>query len=139
MVPISRAQGGGPSPEPTISEHTVLGASYVEYILYVYKYIHTYTVYVLWSYYLGQVWPFEGLLSGRSLCFKSTVCRKQCKIWGFSPFFEKKNCAQKYQGVIIWAKLGMLCCTKLSPDNNPYLARIITPQDGILLPFLFSF
>ena len=31
-----------------------------------YIYIHTY-MYSLWSYYLVQVWPLEGLLSGLSV------------------------------------------------------------------------
>ena len=53
-------------------------------------------IYILWCYFLGQVWPFEVLLSGPSLlltkhCFvkKSTINR------GFSTFvFEKKLRAQ---------------------------------------------
>ena len=36
----------------------------------IYKHVHTDTyIYMLWCYYLGQVWPFEVLLSGPSLFF----------------------------------------------------------------------
>ena len=34
-------------------------------------------------------------------------------------------------GVIIWAKLAILMFQQTGPDNNPYLAQIITPEYGI--------
>ena len=38
-------------------------------------YIYIY-MYALWCYYLVQVWPFGGSLSGPSLLFQNTVCQK---------------------------------------------------------------
>ena len=57
-------------------------------------------VYMLWSYYQVQVWPFEGLLSGRSLFFQNIVCQKHYKIGVSAHFFELKSCAQKFQGLL---------------------------------------
>ena len=52
----------------------------------------------IYSYYLGQVWPFEGLLSGPSLFF-NTVCKKHYKNRGFSTFcFEKKSVHKNLKG-----------------------------------------
>ena len=33
--------------------------------------------YMLWCYYLGQVWPSQGLLSGPSLLYLNTACQKK--------------------------------------------------------------
>ena len=46
---------------------------------------------MLWCYYLGQVWPFEVLLSGPSLFFYKTLFVKNTIKIGVSAlsFFEK--------------------------------------------------
>ena len=69
-------------------------------------YIYIY-IYMLWGYYLVQVWPFWKLLSGPSLFFSKTpIAKKHYKNSGFSPFFwEKKLCTKKLE-VIIWSKLA---------------------------------
>ena len=54
------------------------------------KNTHIY-IYMLWCYYLGQVWPFEVLLSGPSLLLTKHCLskRKHYKNRGFSTFFLK--------------------------------------------------
>ena len=90
---------------------------------------------MLWCYYLGQIWPFEVLLSGPSLAFwgviiwakfvfyKTLFVKKHYTNRGFSTFFLKKMRAQ----IWVWAKLTILSCSELGPDNNTYLAQIIPP------------
>ena len=36
------------------------------------------------------------------------------------------------QGLVSWPTWSFLCCNKLGPDNNPYLAQIITSHDVFL-------
>ena len=56
--------------------------------------MHIY-IYMLWCYYLGQVWPFEVLLSGPSLFFYKTLfVKKHYKDGCFSTFFLKKKIAR---------------------------------------------
>ena len=38
---------------------------------------------------------------------------------------------QKFQGLLSGPSWPCLCCKKLGPENNPYLAQIITPQNGM--------
>ena len=87
-------------------------------------YIHTYTyIYMLWCYYLGQVWPFEVLLSGPSLFFtKHCLSKKHYKI-GISAFFVVKNCARKFEVLLSGPSWPFLSCSQLGPDNNTYLPR----------------
>ena len=47
-------------------------------------------IYMLWSYYLVQVWLFEGLLSGPSLCFKTLSVRNTIKIGVSAQSFSRK-------------------------------------------------
>ena len=48
-------------------------------------------IYMLWCYYLGQVWPFEVLLSGPSLFFtKHCLSKNTIKIGVSALFFLKK-------------------------------------------------
>ena len=47
--------------------------------IYIYIAIQPY-LYMLWSHFLVQVWPFEGLLSGPSGFFVNIVCQKHYKI-----------------------------------------------------------
>ena len=63
--------------------------------LHIYIYICIY-VYMLWCYYLGQVWPFEVLLSGPSLFFANHGLSKNTIKQGFQHCFlvDKKLRAQ---------------------------------------------
>ena len=55
-------------------------------------------LYMLWSYYSVQVWPFEGLLSGPSFLFlKHCLSKSTIKIRFQHIFFEKKSCAQNFR------------------------------------------
>ena len=89
--------------------------------LYIYMYgnMATYT-YMLWSYYLVQVWPFWKLLSGPSLFFfsKTPIAKKHYKNWGFSPFFFWKNCAQTFWKLLSGPSWRFLRRSQLGPDNN---------------------
>ena len=69
---------------------------------------NTKKIYMLWSYYLVQVWPFWKLLSGPSLFFfQNTDCQKKhYKNRGFSPLFLEKKLRAKILEVIIWSKLA---------------------------------
>ena len=60
---------------------------------YIYIYIY---ICMLWCYYLGQVWPFEVLLSGLSLFFFTKHCfvPKHCKNRCFSTFVFEKQIAR---------------------------------------------
>ena len=72
-------------------------------------------IYKLWCYYLGQVWPFEVLLSGPSFFLQNTVCQKNTIKMGVSALFVlKKKLRAQIWGVIIWAKLVIFKCTCLS-------------------------
>ena len=83
---------------------------------------------MLWCYYLGQVWPFEVLLSEPSLLFtKHCLSKNTIKNRGFSPFFLKTNCARKCEVLLSGPSWPFLSCSQLGPDNNTYLAQIITP------------
>ena len=63
-------------------------------------------IYMLWCYYLGQVWPFEVLLSGPSLLItKHCLSKNTIKIGVSALFFCKKKLRAQIWGVIIWAKL----------------------------------
>ena len=100
--------------------------------IYVYIYI-----YMLWCYYLGQVWPFEVLLSGPSLLFtKHCLSKKHYKIGVSALFFWKKNCARKFEVLLSGPSWSFLRCSQLGPDNNTYLAQIITPQNAFFFSFL---
>ena len=77
------------------------------------------------GYYLGQV------------CFLHCLHKSTIKIGVFRPFLTKK-CAQKFEGLLSRPSWPFLCCNKLGPDNNPYLAQIITLQNGHFFLF-FAF
>ena len=92
-------------------------------------YMATLSLYMLWTYYLGQVWPVEGLLSGQvwpvegllsgpSLLLKRLCAPKHYKIVVSAHFIEVQL------RVIIWAKFIIVMLHKLRPDNNPYLAQL---------------
>ena len=76
----------------------------------------------LWSFSLGQIWPFEGLLCGPSFF----MCMPQNTInAGLSTFLTKWD--TKFWGVIIWTKLAAFTLhpiwprwkTLLGPENDP--------------------
>ena len=91
---------------------------------------------MLWWYYLGQVWPFEVLLSGPSLLFtKHCLSENTIKI-GVSAFFEKLHA--QIEVLLSGPSWPFLSCSQLGPDNNTYLAQIITPQNAFFL-FFFVF
>ena len=99
-------------------------------------YIHIY-IYKLWCYYLGQVWSFEVLLSGPSLFFtKHCLSKKHYKIGVSAICFLKKNCARKFEVLLSGPSWSFLRCSQLGPDNNTYLAQIITPQNAYFFNFL---
>ena len=79
---------------------------------------------LLRCYYLGQV------------CFlQNTVCQKHYKNRGFSTFCFEKNCARKFEVLLSGPSWPFLSCSQLGPDNNTYLAQIITPQNGYCFQF----
>ena len=104
--------------------------------LHIYIHIYIYAVVLLSGakfgllrcYYLGQV------------CFlQNTVCQKHYKNRGFSTFFlEKKNCARKFEVLLSGPSWSFLRCSQLGPNNNTYLAQIITPQNAFFFVF-FAF
>ena len=94
-------------------------------------------IYMLWCYYLGQVWPFEVLLSGPSLFFtKHCLSKNTIKIGVSALFFWKKNCARKFEVLLSGPSWSFLRCSQLGPNNNTYLAQIITPQNAFFFVFL---
>ena len=94
-----------------------------------YIYIYICCGVIIWAkfgllrcYYLGQV------------CFlQNTVCQKHYKYRGFSTFFGKKNCARKFEVLLSGPSWSFLRCSQLGPNNNTYLAQIITPQNAFFL------
>ena len=90
---------------------------------------------MLWSYYLVQVWPFEGLLSGPSLFFVNCLSKYTIK-QGFQHIFcNQKVARKKNQGLLSGPSLRFLKCIQLGPDNNPYLDQLKTPQNVFLCLF----
>ena len=75
--------------------------SWTTFWLYNIKYIYTHTyiyIYIckcmLWSYFLVQVWPFEGVIIWSKFIF-NTVCQKHYKNRGFNTFFWTEKVARK--------------------------------------------
>ena len=102
--------------------------------IYIYIFIYIY-IYLLWCHYLGQVWPFEVSLSGPSLLFTKHCSSKNTIKKGFQHFLFEKNCARKFEVLLSGPSWSFLRCSQLGPDNNTYLAQIITPQ----MHFFFNF
>ena len=76
-------------------------------------------IYMLWGYYLVQVWPFWKLLSGPSLFFlKHRLPKNTIKIGVSALFFLKKNCAQKFWKLLSGPSWRFLRRSQLGPDNN---------------------
>ena len=99
-----------------------------ETYIYMYReHIHICCGVIIWAkfvllrcHYLGQV------------CFFTKHCLsiKHYKHRGFSAFFEKQNCARKFEVSLSGPSWPFLSCNQLGPDNDTYLAQIITPQNG---------
>ena len=45
---------------------------------------------------------------------------------------------RKFEVLLSWPSWPFLSCSKLGPDNNTYLAQIITPQNGIFVFFAYK-
>ena len=91
---------------------------------------------MLWCYYLGQVWPFWGVIIWAKFAFYKTLFVKNTIRLGVSALLFWKKLRAQIWGVIIWAKLAILSCNQLGPDNNTCLARIITPQNDFFIVFV---
>ena len=118
-------------------ELPVESAATPQKITYVMICTHIY-VYMLWSYYLVQVWPFQGLLSGQSLFFLTLFVKNTINIGVSAHFLNKTSCAQKFQRLLSGPSLRLFKRTQLGPDSSPYLDQIITPENVICLQF-FAF
>ena len=119
--------GAWPSCQPSFGQVICSGrakirTTYPLYSMHAYIYIYTHMYIscrvIVWAKFRG----FRELLSGPSF-FERCLCR------GFSTFFERKY-AQKFEGLLSGPSWPFLSCNKLGPDNNPYLAQIITLQHG---------
>ena len=75
---------------------------------------------MLWCYYLGQVWPFEVLLSGPSLLFTKHCLSKTLYKIGVSAlfFFEKKIARANLRCYYLGQVGHFLSCNQLGADNN---------------------
>ena len=67
--------------------------------------------------------------------FLYVLVEKRYKM-GFQHVLEK-SCTQKSENCYL-GQVGHFCCTKLGPDNNPYLAQTITLKMVCFVPFLLS-
>ena len=92
--------------------------------------------FLVWCYYLVQVWPFQVLLSGPSWFFFTLFVKKHYKNWGFSIIFLKEQLRAKNQVLLSGPSWPFLRRTKLGPDNNNDLDLRITPPNGFFA-FLF--
>ena len=106
--------------------------------IYIHTYIHTWCGVIIWAkfgllrcYYLGQVCLF---FFTKHCSPKNTIKK------GVSAFLKKKknknNCARKFEVLLSGPSWPFLSCSQLGPDNNTYLAQIITPQNGLYFQFL---
>ena len=81
---------------------------------------------LLRCYYLGQV------------CFFTKHClsKNAIKIGVSALFVLKKNCTRKFEVLLSGPSWSFLRCSQLGPDNNTYLAQILTPQNAFFCFFL---
>ena len=66
---------------------------------------------------------------------KTLLFKRHYKIGVSAPFFWQKVCHNIWR-VLSGPSWPSLCCNKLGPDNNPYLAQTITLQNGQLFLFV---
>ena len=128
---LGAADAPAPELDPGAPEGSALAPAFASGSLRANSWIWCIYIYMLWCYYLGQVWPFEVLLSGPSLFFtKRCLSNNTVKIGVSALFVLKKNCARKFEVLLSGPSWPFLSCSQLGPDNNTYLAQIITPQNG---------
>ena len=88
------------------------------------------------GYYLGQVGVQKNNLAHTITiknCVRTCFQQKSAEPLFYSVF--DKHCVFKKQ--LSGPSWPFLCCNKLGPDNNPYLAQIITLQNGHFFFFCF--
>ena len=81
---------------------------------------------IIWAKF-GQM---MGLLSGPSMSLKKLCGSKTLRKKWFQHIFKEVQLHNENSGVIIWAKFTIFMLHKLGPENGPYLAKMITPQNG---------
>ena len=108
----------GPNPLPTA---------------YIYIYMHAV---VLLS---GPSLAFWGVIIWAKFAFYETLFIKNTIKIGVSALFLKKNCARKFEVLLSGPSWSFLRCSQLGPDNNTYLAQIITPQNAFLFFCFYNF
>ena len=128
---------GSQDSKPSVAKPAfVMGNVITEVLIHIYiaKYVDICCGVIIWAkfgllrcYYLGQV------------CFlQNTVCQKHYKNRGLSTFFLQKKCARKFEVLLSGPSWSFLRCNQLGPNNNTYLAQIITPQNAFFFVF-FAF
>ena len=99
----------------------------------IYIYIYACAVVLLY----GPSLAFWGVIIWAKFAFYKTLfVKKHYKNRGFSTFLLTKNCARKFEVLLSGPSWPFLSCNQLGPDNNTYLAQIITPQNAFFLFFL---
>ena len=87
------------------------------------------------------IWAKFGLLRchylGQVCILQNTVCQKHYKIGVSALCFWKKSCARKFEVSLSGPSWPSLSCSQLGPDNDTYLAQIMTPQNGFFSIFCF--
>ena len=113
----------------------------IYYITLQYITLHTYTHHCIYIYAVvllsGPSLAFWGVIIWAKFVFlQNTVCQKHYKHRGFSTFVFEKNCARKFEVLLSGPSWSFLRCSQLGPNNNTYLAQIITPQNAFFFNFL---
>ena len=96
---------------------------YTAYIYIVHPYKHFIYIYICWYSCEVIIWSKFGPFGSYYLvqvCFfsKTPIAKKHYKNRGFSPFFWKKNCAQKFWKLLSGPSWRFLRRSQLGPDNN---------------------
>ena len=88
---------------------------------------------------LGPSLAFWGVIIWAKFAFYKTLFVKNTIKTAVSALsFLNKNCARKFEVLLSGPSWPFLSCSQLGPDNNTYLAQIITPQNGVFFEF-FAF
>ena len=99
--------------------------------IYIFFFIYSCRV-IIWA----KFGDLKGYYLGQVLLKKTLFAKKHYKNRGFSTFLSVHK---KFEGLLAGPSWPFLCCNKLGPENNPYLAQIITLQNGHLFAFFFAF
>ena len=78
------------------------------------------------------------VIIGPSLFFKALFVQKHYNIWASAHFLEKTKVARQNVGCYYLGQVGHLCCNKFGPDNNTYLAQLITSKHVCFAFFAFE-